>query len=547
MDEKEFSLLQEPWIMVMKPDSATEEVSLLDLFRRAPEFKELAGELPTQDVAVLRLLLAILHAVFGRYDPDGNHAPISSPGEASSGEALKRWKSLWEKGAFPMGIIEDYLRHHEDRFWLFHPERPFYQVALQELVSDSQCIEIKPSEKDIRYFIGDIAESGNKARLFSGRTQNEGISYSEAARWLLYTNSFDVAPVGRPAPGSIKGYGISWLSHLGLVWAKGSNVFETLMLNLVIATENGVWNGCDASWEQNIICDAENLKDTNPVFPQNPCSLLSMQFRRMQLIRDKERKRVTKLLLWSGQALDTKNAFLEQMTLWQKRKEDEAYVPKRHIESRQIWRDFSAILSSSPTGDPRPGVVKWIAWLKDNGILQIPFIKLNTAGVALDKKNATVMHVFTDGLYLNLSLFTALGENWVNRIINEISVTEKLVNQVGWLAENLARAAGEWDKEGLKNKKNAAKEQTYFRLDTPFRRWLERINPERDSMEETCNQWREQARRIVRALGKELVAQSGPQAFVGRVVMDKKKKEQRYTAPEAYNQFLIWTSAKKAL
>lgn len=101
MHEKEFCLLHEPWILVMKSDGSTEEVSLLELFRRAPEYLKLAGELPTQDVAILRLLLAILHAVFGRYDTDGSWSPLTSP-EA----ALKRWKKIWDKGTFPMEIIQ---------------------------------------------------------------------------------------------------------------------------------------------------------------------------------------------------------------------------------------------------------------------------------------------------------------------------------------------------------------------------------------------------------------------------------------------------------
>ena len=95
-DEKAFNLLHEPWILVRKPEGKVDEVSLLDLFRHAPDYQGLAGELSTQDVAVLRLLLAILHAVFGRYDLEGNFQPISSPTVA-----LERWKSLWDKGAFP--------------------------------------------------------------------------------------------------------------------------------------------------------------------------------------------------------------------------------------------------------------------------------------------------------------------------------------------------------------------------------------------------------------------------------------------------------------
>ena len=106
MNEKEFNLLHEPWILVMRPDGMTEEVSLLDVFRRAPEFQSLAGELPTQDVAVLRLLLAILHAVFGHMTPTGHMPPYvpmptrrrhpamrRTDGKPCGTEALSRWES----------------------------------------------------------------------------------------------------------------------------------------------------------------------------------------------------------------------------------------------------------------------------------------------------------------------------------------------------------------------------------------------------------------------------------------------------------------------
>lgn len=523
----------------MKPDSEAEEVSLLDLFRRAPEFRCLAGELPTQDVAVLRLLLAILHAVFGRYDPDGNYCPIKSPDDA-----LLRWKTLWDMGAFPRKIIEDYLLHFEERFYLFHPERPFYQVSFTGTVLDSEGTQIKPTEKGAGSFIGDIAQSDNQIRLFSGRTQNDSVSYSEAARWLLYTNSFDVAPGGNPGKTaiSIKGYGLSWLSKLGLVWANGSNLFETLMLNLVFATEELWENPGGAIWELDIICDAEDLKDIFPAFPKTPCELLTIQFRRIQLIRDNERKRVTKYLLWSGQSLDTKNALLEHMTLWQRREKD--YVPKMHNASRQIWRDFSAILSSAHGQNAKPGIVNWIAWLKNKKLLQLPIIQLNTVGVDY-KNNTAIINVFADNLRVNLSLFANLGEDWVNRIIDEIETTDKLAEQVGRLAQNLAKAAG--NRDGGKQK-FTAKEQAYFRLDAPFRRWLEGIDPERDDARKAnvLDLWWEQAKRIVRKLGGELVEQSGPQAFVGRILTEN-KKEYRYTAPEAYNRFLYSTSSRKAL
>ncbi len=116
---------------------------------------------------------------------------------------------------------------------------------------------------------------------------------------------------------------------------------------------------------------------------------------------------------------------------------------------------------------------------------------------------------------------------------------------MGFLAQNLAKAAAETD--GI-NQKNMAKEQAYFRLDMPFRRWLQNIEPEQDNMDEICTMWWEEEKTIIRKLGEELVNQSGPQAFVGRVKADGRTNNiYRYCAAEAYNQFLYKTSSREIL
>lgn len=529
-DEKTFNLLHEDWILVRTPDGGIDEVSLLNLFRNAQNYQGLAGELPTQDVAMLRLLLAVLYAALA----DDNNYPEDYD------QALDRWESLWDNKKFPMEAIEKYLMRFEERFWLFHPEHPFYQVAPKDPVTD-QGKNILPSSKEAKFFIGDIAESGNKVRLFSSRTQKDSVSYPEAARWLIHTNSFDASPGGRPSSTgiTIKGYGLAWLSQLGLIWASGSNLFETLMLNFVVTANGQTWDKPEVIWEQENTYDAEFLLDTEPVFPKEPGKLLTTQFRRIQLIRCEERRAVTGYLLWSGQSLEIEHATnLEMMTVWRRNK-DGNVVPQLHDESRQMWRDFSAIFSVSAKKD-RPGIVNWIDLLKSDGLVQLPFVRFNTAGVKYTQRT-TVSDVFTDNLQINLSLFTSLGETWVNRIIDEIETTEKLVNQVAYLAQNLAKAAGDSDGYG---ERDSAKEQAYFRLDVPFRCWLGEIDPEQHSIDDSCNHWRDQAKTIIRNLGKELVDQSGPQAFVGRYVTEKirgREVERRYTAPEAYNQFLYWT------
>ncbi len=47
MSEKDFQLLEEPWIRVNTQQLDTKEVSLLEAILEAQEYRGLAGEMPT--------------------------------------------------------------------------------------------------------------------------------------------------------------------------------------------------------------------------------------------------------------------------------------------------------------------------------------------------------------------------------------------------------------------------------------------------------------------------------------------------------------------
>ena len=96
MQEIEFNLLTEPWVRVRLPDNTVQEVSLTDALVHAQEYMDLAGEMPTQDAAMLRLLLAVLFTVFSRVNEVGESEPLEDE-EA----ALERWGALWELNRSP--------------------------------------------------------------------------------------------------------------------------------------------------------------------------------------------------------------------------------------------------------------------------------------------------------------------------------------------------------------------------------------------------------------------------------------------------------------
>ncbi|NLI91844.1 MAG: type I-E CRISPR-associated protein Cse1/CasA [Peptococcaceae bacterium] len=517
MREKAFNLLYEPWIMVLNLEGETEEVSLLTVLERAHEFRCLAGELPTQDVAVLRLILATLYATFTRADGQGNRKPINN-----SPEALERWKSLWELKRFPLEPIKTRLCHYEERFFLFHPERPFYQVAGLDRGTNYTAAKL----------LGNLSESGNKVRLFPVRTGDAKhfISYAEAARWLLYLNAFDDTS-SKP---SVRGQkmlspGAGWLGKLGIIYANGTNLFETLMLNFVLINDNGEpWSNGHAVWE---LDEPRTDERVEIVLPQDWLTILTLQSRRLLLQR--EGSYVVGYRLLGGDFFLKENAFTEQMTLWRKDSREDVYLPKRHDPSRQLWRDLSAFLADGE-GLRKPGIVRWLSIIKDQGHIN-HMVTLQIAGVKYGDKDFFVTDVFQDSLTINANMVSQLGQGWVTQIIRLLSITEDCVKLLSVLAADLAKASGDSDSlhhtAGAGNG-SAAKAEAYFRLDMPFRKWLANIDPMQTDIAKAEQEWKNIVRGILLQLGEEMTHQSGEKAIIGRWV-----KGRLYTAPAALAKF----------
>lgn len=117
MNETEFNLLDEPWIRVMDDNCQIKEVSLTDALLNAHKYKALKGEMPTQDIVILRLILAIVHTVFSRVDADGNEAELEE-----EDDAVDRWESLWSNRKIPEKPVREYLKSGMNAFGPFIPK-----------------------------------------------------------------------------------------------------------------------------------------------------------------------------------------------------------------------------------------------------------------------------------------------------------------------------------------------------------------------------------------------------------------------------------------
>ena len=416
MPEKEFNLLDEPWLRVLDRNGQTEKLSLTSVFTRAHEFIALAGESPTQDVAVLRLLLGILHAVFTRVDENGQEAPTDTA-EIARG----RWAKLWDQGRFPAAVIKEYLEYFQERFYLFHPKRPFYQVAELDRGTDYRAAKL----------IGDLSESGNKIRLFQHRAgeAKRSLRYDEAARWLLHLNAFDdtsskptrTEGLKYPSPGA------GWPGKLGLVYALGDNLFETLMFNFILLDDShSVWaeEGSPA-WEWGEARRGERVEIPPP---KNQAELLTLQSRRLLLKR--EGATVVGYKLLGGDFFAKENAFVEQMTIWKYDERNLNYTPKRHDPAKQLWRDFAALTAKDHAARRPPGLINWLSYLEDEKLLPAKHIRLRAVAVKYGDKDFFVDDIGVDSISINAALLSELDAQWVTRIIDLLDVTNQCVSRL---------------------------------------------------------------------------------------------------------------------
>lgn len=127
---------------------------------------------------------------------------------------------------------------------------------------------------------------------------------------------------------------------------------------------------------------------------------------------------------------------------------------------------------------------------------------------------------------------------WIREIENQLGLIEQTAGQVGNLAINLGKAAGQRE-ANLRSEANTAKEQFYLSIDLPFRDWLLQLDPDQDSDDrgKLVSEWINLVRQTALSLGRQLVEEKGDVAFVGRMVQEDKKKKRHYSAPEAYRWF----------
>ncbi|WP_051754910.1 type I-E CRISPR-associated protein Cse1/CasA [Kitasatospora purpeofusca] len=506
-----FDLVSRPWLPVQRLDGTTAELSLREVFAEAAAVRRLVGDVPTQEFALMRLLLAILHDA------------VDGPAE------LEDWEELWEDpGAF--AAVGRYLDRHRERFDLLHPETPFFQVP-----------ELRTEKDEVASLNRLVADVPNGDPFFSMRMPSvDRLAFAEAARWLVHAHAFDTSGIksaaagdGRAKGGKVYPLGTGWAGGLGGVLAEGDDLRQTLLLNLVAADTAGArFREEDRpSWRRGPYGPEPDPEAADPSHrPSGPRDLYTWQSRRIRLHHDGSA--VTGAVLSYGDPLAAHDRrFTEPLTGWRRSRPQEkklgrvpVYLPRQHDPARSAWRGLPALLQkqtaskAAKPGEPAeylsPLVLEWVARLTTERALERGrLIRARTIGAMYGTQQSVFDEVVDDGVAMAVILLHEGDQRYGRQAVSAVEHSEDGVKAVVQLAADLADAAG----AAADGPKAAAAERGYADLDVSFRLWLGELG-QRTHPDEALADWRRQARRILLALGSELVDTAPQAAREGRVV-----------------------------
>ncbi|MEV0633809.1 type I-E CRISPR-associated protein Cse1/CasA [Streptomyces sp. NPDC050619] len=503
-----FDLTSQPWIPVLRLDGSPDELSLRAVFEQAHELRRLVGDLPTQEFALLRLLLAVAHDAF-----DGPRD-------------TEHWADLWaDDECFTR--VGPYLDEHRARFDLLHPNAPFYQVA-----------QLRTAKDEVFSLNRIVADVPNGDPFFSSRLPSvERLDFAEAARWVVHAHAYDTSGIksgavgdDRAKGGKVYPLGVGWAGALGGVFAEGDNLRETLLLNLVAADTDGLRFGGDdrPAWRREPCGSGVQAKGRRPSGVRD---LYTWQTRRVRLHFDAEG--VHGVVLGYGDPLAAHNMHTDEpMTAWRRSPAQEKkqgkpliYLPREHDPTRAAWRGLASLIADRAQAGQgaeaapflRPGILEWIARLVTEGELPRGFlIRARVVGPVYGTQQSVIDEIVDDHVAMAVVLLHQRDREHAQQAIDAVAEAETAVTALGDLATDLARAAGR-DSEGPRA---TAREIGFAALDGPYRTWLTSLAKAQDPYTQRAN-WQRDVYRCLVKHGEQLLAVAGDTAWQGRTVPTK--------------------------
>ena len=541
-----FNLLDEPWIAVLADTTGKKkDVSMLEFFRNTGSYHSLAGEMETQNFAVMRFLLSVVQTVFSRFDCQGrvldgitlderwrqtedvDEDDIEDYGLAAS----ESWKQLYSNGSFP-DVVFDYLEKWRDRFYLFDEDHPFFQVSKKEMDEIMSKIPNKNKPTTIygKNLNRTISESENKTALFSpvadteiGKRSVKDIQTpAQLVRWLLmfqgYSGLADKVALTNSGQRSSKG----WLFDLGGIFLQGSNMFETLVMNYMpeSPTDSHAFSGRiqKPCWEAGGSEVVQRICNESPI--DNLAELYTNWSRAVYIDPEMDMSGHVGISVVKLSETEHTERSIEPMTLWRWNSDGpnkNCFTPKKHYAEQSLWRQFGIITmtvsADGATKQHPPGIFGQYKRLAESAGSRWT----DLVGVSMEADgNATSwlpVDEITDSFRINDLVITDTNDDgWVIRINDAVETTKEVVSVVfkSYLKgiceiRNLKLrdpvdpyAAGFIQEET---------ERMYSIIDPYFKEWLSLIRPD-DPKEARVMEWYSRLRKLVLDRGEELFENS---------------------------------------
>ncbi|GAA3635801.1 type I-E CRISPR-associated protein Cse1/CasA [Lactobacillus hamsteri] len=516
MQEKSFNLVTDPWLKVFDNESHTEKtVSLVELFNYSQQYESLAGDMKAQDLAILRFLLAILTTVYSRFNAqdepydwlelDDNYQLSEEVDEDEdqdeiADDLLNTWKDLYQEKTFSKIVIE-YLEKYKSRFDLFG-DTPFYQVTqsvYDENVEAKKRVAKGKGTVSVKQINRVISESNNSPSLFSPKSDEykNRVNYAELARWLItYQNFTGVTDKTKYLSKEKFSVSSGWLYGLNPVFIKGKNLFETLMLNLVLVPQNSedfeyknqkpVWEYDDTS---------EFLKNrVKGIFPDNLAELYTDWSRMLHIEWQEDQPTIFSAGLPKFEYEDMPANYIEPMTTWRANKDGIRPATKsKNNLSVAMWRNFGNYISVSEDNDYQPGIVDWLQFLKVNEAIS-KTMQVNLCSIALiSDGNATSQSPYAevvDNMKINAEVLfdsnSDEAQRWPAIIEGVIETTQQVGTYYYWFIKEISELRSIKDNSYA----NKLTEQFYDALNRPFYNWLAGLTNQ-DESGEKISQWQD--------------------------------------------------------
>lgn len=396
-----FNLITERWIPCIRADGEGEEFSVRETLASAQDMREMRGDTPLETAALHRLLLAVLHRVFG-------------PGNAVE------WRRLWQRRdqGFDMAALDAYLGQWQHKFDLFDDAQRFMQSR-----------DPRVSEKSVISMVIEMA-SGNNSTLFDHHLESQDVHLSpaQAARALLVSQAFGIGGLSGLPDKFTDGPCAKGI----LFFAQGDTLAETLILNLM------AYGGESPMPNEDDDCPAWERPDPflpQRVAPRGYLDYLTWHNRKIWLLpRWHAGRIVVSQMCWApGLRLAANDTDPHKQYTRPDTQNDLRILAFR--AERALWRDSALLLRTSDRERP-PKVVKWLHDLARDGRLDTtrPY-RLMALGMAKDRASLEFLRAES------LPLPPAFLKD--EALIGDLSVNLALAERVSWRLRiatfNLAR------------------------------------------------------------------------------------------------------------